>query len=150
MTNNELCTQLSTLLTVKHCLLLCKYVWVCTLLSSSTFFHDFLWKIGRNRKWKLCYHWKRLWNNNRVEIHVWNPKGPWKLWMCNHSKPTTQPLIEVEKIPTCADSASFCSTARGDGYCDDNCNYADCNFDDGDCCGDDVDTLVCIECLCKE
>ena len=62
----------------------------------------------------------------------------------------TQPLIEVEKFPTCADSASFCSTARGDGYCDDNCNYADCNFDDGDCCGDDVETLVCIECLCKE
>ena len=50
----------------------------------------------------------------------------------------------------CADSASFCSTARGDGYCDDNCNYADCNFDDGDCCGDDVNTLVCDECLCKE
>ena len=50
----------------------------------------------------------------------------------------------------CADHGSYCDGARGDGYCDDYCNYADCNFDDGDCCGDDVNTLVCDECLCKE
>ena len=47
----------------------------------------------------------------------------------------------------CADHGSYCDGARGDGYCDDYCNYADCNFDDGDCCGDDVNTLVCDECL---
>ena len=39
---------------------------------------------------------------------------------------------------------------KGDGYCDDDNNNAGCDFDGGDCCGDDVNTRYCKECECKE
>ena len=38
----------------------------------------------------------------------------------------------------------------GDEYCDDENNIADCSFDGGDCCGDNVDTSFCSQCLCLE
>ena len=38
----------------------------------------------------------------------------------------------------------------GDNFCDDVNNNAGCNYDGGDCCGDDVDTTYCIECNCKQ
>ena len=38
----------------------------------------------------------------------------------------------------------------GDGYCDDGNNNQECNFDGGDCCGDDVNIDYCSECLCLE
>ena len=37
-----------------------------------------------------------------------------------------------------------------DGYCDDSNNHFDCSFDGGDCCGSNVNTLVCTECQCLE
>ena len=37
---------------------------------------------------------------------------------------------------------------KGDGVCDDENNHGGCNFDGGDCCGDDVETAFCIECAC--
>jgi len=36
----------------------------------------------------------------------------------------------------------------GDGYCDDSTNTAECNFDDGDCCGANVNMQYCTECQC--
>ena len=36
----------------------------------------------------------------------------------------------------------------GDRYCDDDTNNLKCNFDGGDCCGPDIDTQYCIDCLC--
>ena len=36
----------------------------------------------------------------------------------------------------------------GDGYCDDENNIIECNFDGGDCCTDTEHTH-CTECLCK-
>ena len=36
----------------------------------------------------------------------------------------------------------------GDGFCNDETNYADCNFDGGDCCGLCVNTKLCSECEC--
>ena len=36
----------------------------------------------------------------------------------------------------------------GDGYCDDIDNNVECNFDGGDCCGPNVNTNYCTECLC--
>ena len=36
----------------------------------------------------------------------------------------------------------------GDGWCDDENNNDGCNFDGGDCCGDNVNTQYCSECLC--
>ena len=38
----------------------------------------------------------------------------------------------------------------GDDYCDDINNNIDCNFDGGDCCGANVNTYYCDECLCLE
>ena len=37
----------------------------------------------------------------------------------------------------------------GDGYCDDGPNYAECGFDHGDCCGNNVNTDYCNDCKCK-
>ena len=36
----------------------------------------------------------------------------------------------------------------GDGYCDDENNNAGCHFDGGDCCGVNVNTQYCNECIC--
>ena len=45
-------------------------------------------------------------------------------------------------ITDCADSGA------GDGFCDDEYNHIDCNFDGGDCCGSNVDASLCYICLC--
>ena len=37
----------------------------------------------------------------------------------------------------------------GDGSCHDECNYADCGYDGGDCCKVDADKTYCTECQCK-
>ena len=37
-----------------------------------------------------------------------------------------------------------------DGYCDDTNNNLDCTYDGGDCCGSNVNTQYCTECLCLE
>ena len=38
----------------------------------------------------------------------------------------------------------------GDGECDDATNNAECGYDGGDCCGDDVETDFCNECICHQ
>ena len=38
----------------------------------------------------------------------------------------------------------------GDGYCDDENNNLLCGYDGGDCCGANVNTLYCSECLCLD
>ena len=37
-----------------------------------------------------------------------------------------------------------------DGYCDDENNNGECYYDGGDCCGPNIDTLYCTECICHE
>ena len=37
-----------------------------------------------------------------------------------------------------------------DSYCDDGNNNEECNYDGGDCCGSNVNTQFCNECLCLE
>ena len=39
---------------------------------------------------------------------------------------------------------------KGDGYCDDENNDEGCDYDGGDCCGDDVNKEWCTKCLCLE
>jgi len=39
---------------------------------------------------------------------------------------------------------------QGDGYCDDDNNNDGCDYDGGDCCGDDVNTNFCTECECLD
>ena len=36
----------------------------------------------------------------------------------------------------------------GNGYCQDEPNNEGCSYDGGDCCGPNVDTTYCIECIC--
>ena len=36
----------------------------------------------------------------------------------------------------------------GDGYCHDYTNTAECNYDGGDCCGSNVNTHDCVDCIC--
>jgi len=47
---------------------------------------------------------------------------------------------------------SYCQMShwKGDGYCDDENNNSECDWDGGDCCGSDVDTSFCTECACLE
>ena len=45
----------------------------------------------------------------------------------------------------------FCTQGWiGDSYCDDINNNVGCNFDGGDCCGANVNTQYCSDCLCLE
>ena len=54
--------------------------------------------------------------------------------------------------PTTAAPPSGCGNPNwvGDNFCDDENNNAECNFDGGDCCGDDVNTQYCSACECLE
>ena len=36
----------------------------------------------------------------------------------------------------------------GDGFCNDEANNRDCNFDGGDCCGSCINTDFCVNCSC--
>ena len=36
----------------------------------------------------------------------------------------------------------------GDGVCNDETNHMECNYDGGDCCGDNVNVEHCKKCLC--
>ena len=36
----------------------------------------------------------------------------------------------------------------GNGYCDDVTNNGGCDFDSSDCCGSNVNTQYCTECIC--
>merc|ERR1712004_410973 len=53
---------------------------------------------------------------------------------------------------TTAEPPSGCEFPQweGDGRCDDGNNNADCSYDGGDCCGDNVQTTYCSVCECKE
>ena len=69
-------------------------------------------------------------------------------------------MYECESLTTTPSTPPTTSTTTGtplncerhdyhaDGFCDDGNNIAECEFDGGDCCGDDVDTKYCKECEC--
>ena len=39
---------------------------------------------------------------------------------------------------------------KGDNYCDDENNHPGCEYDGGDCCGDNVDKTYCTKCECLD
>ena len=41
-----------------------------------------------------------------------------------------------------------CNYYGGDGYCDDNNNVPECNYDGGDCCGSCINKQYCSTCAC--
>lgn len=40
------------------------------------------------------------------------------------------------------------SNLIGDGFCDDQANIYQCEFDGGDCCGPEVNDANCLQCMC--
>ena len=57
-------------------------------------------------------------------------------------------LLQLEDIP-CFDTCSTPSW-KGDSYCDDENNNCGCEWDGGDCCGDNVITDYCSACECLD
>ena len=50
----------------------------------------------------------------------------------------------VEGVIDCCENPALVN----DGYCHDNVNNAECNFDGGDCCGSNVNIMACADCIC--
>ena len=46
------------------------------------------------------------------------------------------------------DEHNVTNSLVGDGYCNDETNNPDCNFDGGDCCGPCINNQICSECQC--
>ena len=58
-------------------------------------------------------------------------------------------ITTVTNITTIITSDECESYVIGDSFCDDECNIPEFDFDDGDCCGDNVSTIYCTICECK-
>jgi len=52
-------------------------------------------------------------------------------------------------LQTCTGSCAH-SAWTGDGYCDDGNNNCGCDWDQGDCCGEDKKYTQCTECKCQD
>ena len=65
---------------------------------------------------------------------------------------TPQSTLQTSNTQTTTASSSGCyyPHRKGDGYCDDENNNADCEYDGGDCCGDNVITYACTLCQCLD
>ena len=50
-------------------------------------------------------------------------------------------------ILNCLDGVKY--VMIGNGYCNDETNNADCNYDGGDCCLSSPITFLCSECVCS-
>ena len=69
-------------------------------------------------------------------------------WIKSHMEvPTT---TTTTTTTTEAPEACVYPHWQGDNWCDDENNNAGCNYDGGDCCGDDVKTTFCDACECLE
>ena len=71
--------------------------------------------------------------------------------LCSTVQTTVKPTDPTTAEPT--DPTDQCDYYNdlgyvGDGLCDDGANSAECGYDGGDCCGDDVKTDYCNECIC--
>ena len=57
----------------------------------------------------------------------------------------------LEDDPNCIGGCgSKYANSKGDGSCDDENNYCGCDWDGGDCCGNNVDTRYCKTCECLD
>jgi len=59
--------------------------------------------------------------------------------------PTPSPPSSTAAPATCGNQ-----NWKGDNYCDDENNNSGCEWDGGDCCGDNVNTQYCKECACLD
>ena len=60
--------------------------------------------------------------------------------------------LDPDAEPAVSGCDGFCEVLafRGDGYCDDGNNHCGCDWDGGDCCGEDRDLQYCDECQCAD
>ena len=72
----------------------------------------------------------------------------WWCWDCECLDPNSEDFVAEGDEDEEEDPCTFWYV--GDGYCDDECNVENHDFDGGDCCGDDVETWFCTECACLE
>ena len=66
----------------------------------------------------------------------------------NPSPPTTTTVPTTLSTSTPTIGGCGAPAYATDAACDDENNNAACDFDDGACCGDNVDTLYCTKCEC--
>ena len=62
---------------------------------------------------------------------------------------TTTPQSTSNTQSTTSSGCAY-PTYKGDGFCNDESNNANCQYDGGDCCGSDVDTSLCTQCQCLD
>merc|ERR1711860_368441 len=97
------------------------------------------------QQWSSCSRADYLARYNQVGGNNWcMPAAP---TACGSTPgPTTPP-----PPTTAAPPSSGCGSPQwqGDYWCDDENNNAECAFDGGDCCGDNVQTTYCSICECK-
>ena len=56
--------------------------------------------------------------------------------------------LECTCLQSDVDEYNVTNPLVGDGYCNDETNNPNCNFDGGDCCGPCLNKEFCSECLC--
>ena len=66
------------------------------------------------------------------------------------TKTSTTNFIHTKCSISVKDGACGNLYYKDDGYCDDENNNAGCDWDGGDCCGDNVDTYFCNKCECLD
>ena len=68
------------------------------------------------------------------------------------TKSTTKTTTTTTKKTTTSSSTDVCGSPEyaNDRWCDDENNNAGCNWDNGACCGDNVDKLYCKLCECHD
>ena len=61
-------------------------------------------------------------------------------------------IVPTTNTPSNSTTMSLCRSPQyiGDGYCDDNNNIWLCDWDGGDCCGENVLTNYCVACECLD
>ena len=67
--------------------------------------------------------------------------------LCSTDRTTAKPPDPTTADPT--DQCDFYDDYIGDGFCDDATNNEVCEWDGGDCCGDNVNNLFCNVCRCN-
>merc|ERR1719361_914324 len=68
---------------------------------------------------------------------------------CECLDPSEQPTTTAAPAPPPSDACGNIQW-QGDNYCDDGNNNAGCEWDGGDCCGDDVNEQYCSACECLD
>merc|ERR1711997_958434 len=71
---------------------------------------------------------------------------------CGGSPSPPSPTPPSPSPPSPSPPSTGCGSPqwKGDGYCDDENNNDGCDYDGGDCCGDDVNTTYCSACQCLD